>query len=155
MRQSRQIGHVVLNVRSLERSVPFYRDALGLHEVARMDAAGRAVVGAEMVFFAFADNHHDLALREVPDAPPLQADAIGLAHVAIRIGDSKDELRACRDHLAALGIPLAQTRDHQVSLSLYVRDPDGLLIELYVDTDPALWRNNRAAVATTGPLEGL
>ena len=34
--QIRRVGHVVLKVRSLERSIPFYRDVLGLKEVARL-----------------------------------------------------------------------------------------------------------------------
>ena len=61
---NRKLGHVVLNVSSLARSVPFYESLLGISEVARMDEAGRKIVGAEMVFFSFGDSHHDLGLRE-------------------------------------------------------------------------------------------
>ena len=43
-------------------------------------------------------------------------------------------------------------RDHEVSQSLYLRDPDGLVIELYVDADPALWAARPEAVATVQPL---
>lgn len=42
----RTIGHVVLKVRDLERSARFYRDVLGLREVAR------ATFGRPMVFFS-------------------------------------------------------------------------------------------------------
>jgi catechol 2,3-dioxygenase len=36
--------------------------------------------------------------------------------------------------------------DHTVSQSLYLRDPDGNEIELYVDADESVWKNNPAAV---------
>ena len=61
----RKVGHVVLKVRDLERSAAFYRDVIGLKEVARGQFT------AKMVFFsATGENHHDLALAEVgKDAP--------------------------------------------------------------------------------------
>ena len=43
---------------------------------------------------------------------------------------------------------LQHARDHEVSQSLYLRDPDGLLIEVYVDADPALWAARPEAMAT-------
>ena len=61
-------------------------------------------------------------------------------------------LRAWRDRLAAAGVPLAGASDHKVSQSLYLADPDGIEIELYVDADPALWRDDPAAVANVLPL---
>jgi catechol-2,3-dioxygenase len=49
-------------------------------------------------------------------------------------------------------VSLSHGRDHEVSQSLYLRDPDGLLIELFVDADPALWADRPEAVATVRPL---
>jgi catechol 2,3-dioxygenase len=141
-----KLGHAVLKVRSLAISVPFYRDVLGLKEVAHYQEA--------MVFFSCGDSHHDLALLEVgPDAPDAPEHGVGLYHLAFKIGDSLDELRAFRDHLHALGIPLAGQSDHRVSQSLYLQDPDGLLLECYVDADPSVWKNNPAAIAYVGPLK--
>jgi catechol-2,3-dioxygenase len=40
-----------------------------------------------------------------------------------------------------------------VSQALYVTDPDGIEIELYVDADPAVWRNDPSAVATIEPID--
>jgi len=43
--------------------------------------------------------------------------------------------------------------DHTVSQSLYLQDPDGNEVELYVDADPSIWNRDPAAVLTpTKPL---
>lgn len=140
------LGHVVLKVRSLAVSAPFYRDVLGLREVARY--------GGNMVFFSAGENHHDLALLELgPHAPAADAQSVGLYHVAFKVGDSLDALRAQRDQLAQLGVTVLGQSDHQVSQSLYIQDPDGIEIELYVDADPRLWRDNPQAVATIRKLD--
>ena len=148
----RRVGHVVLNVSSLERSVPFYRDLLGLREVARLDEQARALLGNDMVFFSFGENHHDLGLREVPGAAAYDPNAVGIAHVAVRMGRDKAQFKAIYERVLASGMPISHTRDHRVSWSVYVRDPDGILIELYVDGDPSIWRDNPQAVATVKPL---
>ncbi len=136
----KKLGHAVLKVRSLEASVPFYRDVLGLNEVARH--------GNQMVFFSCGDNHHDLALLEVgSNAVSPMPKQVGLYHLAFKVGDSLDTLRAFRDHLAAHGVALAGQSDHRVSQSLYCHDPDGIMIELYIDADPALSRDDPGAVA--------
>jgi len=140
------LGHVVLKVRSLEQSVPFYRDVLGLREVARY--------GGHMVFFSLGSNHHDLALAELgPQAPLPGAHSVGLYHVAFKVGDSLQELRDFKAHLERHGVAILGMSDHRVSQSLYIRDPDGIEIELYVDANPALWRDNPTAVAAVERLE--
>jgi catechol 2,3-dioxygenase len=144
----RNVGHVVLKVRDIERAARFYRDVLGLKEVAR------GTFGRPMAFFSTGDNHHDVAVMEVgADAPAPPPEATGLYHVALRIGTSLDELRAAHAHLAAHGITQMQIRDHVVSQSIYVNDPDGNNVELYVDADPAIWRDRPETVASSRPLE--
>jgi catechol 2,3-dioxygenase len=148
-----RVGHVVLRVRSLAVSVPFYTAALGLREVARLDEAAQAVVGAPIAFMSFGANHHDLALLESPQAGPADAQSAGLAHIAFRIGSHIDELRAFDTRRRRLGIELHHARDHEVSQSLYLLDPDGLMVEVYVDGDPASWAARPQAVATVRPLQ--
>ncbi len=143
--QIKALGHVVLKVRSLDISVAFYRDLLGMREVARYRDT--------MVFFSLGQNHHDLGLLQLGAQAELPAPhSIGLYHVAFKVGDSLDELRECKAHLEQHGVAILGSSDHGVSQSLYIKDPDGIEIELYVDSDPVLWRDDPAAVATIKPL---
>jgi catechol 2,3-dioxygenase len=144
--QIERVGHVVLNVRELSRAVAFYAGLLGLREVGRY--------GAHMVFFsADGTNHHDIALFELgPQARPADPGAVGLVHVALKIGNSLDELRAAKSQLEAAGVPILRLESHAVASSIYLADPDGNEIELYVDGDPQRWRDDPAAVASVAPL---
>ena len=84
-----------------------------------------------------------------PARPPF----VGLYHVALRIGHSLEALRGAKAHLEANGVEELRLRDHTVSQSIYLNDPDGNGLELYVDADPGIWRDDPAAVATSVPLE--
>jgi catechol-2,3-dioxygenase len=143
----RHVGHVVLKVRDIERSARFYRDVLGLKEVAR------ANFGRPMAFFSTGQNHHDIALLEVgAEAPAPEPNGVGLYHVALVIGTTLDELRAAKAHLEAHGYTKLRLTDHQVTQSIYLDDPDGNGVELYVNADPAIWREDPRRVARVGPL---
>jgi catechol 2,3-dioxygenase len=138
-----QLGHVVLKVRDRERSERFYGEVLGLPIAARMDAP-------PMTFFTLG-NHHDFAIVEVghgPDSPP---NSPGLFHVAFKVGDSTDALRETKAYLEAHDVAIAGIADHTVSESIYINDPGGNAIELYVDASD-VWRTDPQAVAAIAPL---
>jgi catechol 2,3-dioxygenase len=69
-----------------------------------------------------------------------------LYHIGIKVGDSLDELRAAKSDLERAGVTIDGMSDHTVSQSLYLHDPDGNEVELYVDADESVWKNNPAAV---------
>ncbi|OFW40982.1 MAG: hypothetical protein A3F70_07960 [Acidobacteria bacterium RIFCSPLOWO2_12_FULL_67_14] len=142
---AKALGHAVLRVRDLERSLAFYRDTLGLKEVARY--------GGRMVFLSCGENHHDLALQEIGrGAPSPNPAAVGLYHLAFKVGDNLRDLIEMKAKLEGAGVQIVGTSDHTVSKSLYMLDPDGIEIELYIDEDPAIWKTNPQAVATIKPF---
>ncbi len=139
------LGHAVLRVRDLERSLEFYRDTLGLKEVGRY--------GNRMVFLSCGENHHDLGLQQIgKGAPDPDPAAVGLYHLAFKVGDDLRDLVEMKKRLETAGVRILGASDHTVSKSLYVMDPDGIEIELYTDEDPAIWKANPQAVATVKPL---
>lgn len=141
------LGHVVFYVKDLARSLAFYRDLLGFREI------GRAFAGAAAALTS-GRTHHELLLIEVGAAPgPPPGRRLGLYHIGIKVGDSLDELRAAKEELERAGVPITGTSDHTVSQSLYVADPDGNEVEIYVDADPALWEKNPGAVLS--PIKPL
>ena len=80
------------------------------------------------------------------------ARSVGLAHVAFKVGDTLEDLREFKQHLERHQVAVLGMADHKVSQSLYLADPDGIEIEVYVDADPSIWKENPATVATIGPL---
>ena len=139
-----ELGHVVLSVSDLARSVHFYRDVLGFKEVARLGERG--------VMFSAGRTHHELLLTQAnPDAAPLpERRALGLSHFALKVGTTDDELRAAVDELKTEQIAIEHVTDHGASHSVYLRDPDGNRVEIYIDVQPELWREDPAAVAAGG-----
>ena len=77
--------------------------------------------------------------------------AVGLHHVAFKIGDKLDQLREAKTKLEAAGIVL-RPADHEVTKSLYFEDPDGNGIEVYVDASD-VWKREPQRVAQMHPLE--
>jgi catechol 2,3-dioxygenase len=135
-----EIGHVVLRVRDLERSIPFY-EMLGFTLVEQ-------IPGAMAFFTATGENHHDLALQQVgAGAASPDPGMTGLYHIAIRL-PSDDHVRQAFRRLATAGVDLVGTADHAVSHSLYLRDPDGIEIELYADVPG--WQDLQDKLVTRG-----
>jgi catechol 2,3-dioxygenase len=76
--------------------------------------------------------------------------AVGLHHVAFKIGDDIADLREAKVKLEAAGVRLRPI-DHEVAKSLYFQDPDGNGVELYVDASD-VWRREPQRVAQIAPL---
>ncbi len=131
-----ELGHVVLYVRNLKRSLAFYSDVVGLGVVGK-------VFNDRAVVLTGGRSHHELLLIEMGDAPgPLAGRRLGLYHIGFKMGDTLDELRAAKQRAEEAGYEVEGMADHTVSQSLYLSDPDGNEIELFVDVPGVDWRTN-------------
>jgi catechol-2,3-dioxygenase len=143
----KELGHLVLYVHDVARSSAFYRDVLGWHQI--------SPEGLPVAAFSSGRTHHELLLIEVgADAASLpRGRHVGLYHFGLKIGDTDEDLRTALAALQAAGVSIAGAADHTVSHSLYIFDPDGNEIELYVDVAGVDWVNHPESVlAPTRPL---
>lgn len=136
----KELGHLVLYVRNLERSRRFYRDVLGWTEIASDDR--------QMAMYSSGRTHHELLLLEVGEqaAPIPEGRRVGMYHFGLKVGTSDDELRDAMVALTEAGATIIGTADHGVTHSLYIADPDGNEIELYIDVQPEVWRDDPQAI---------
>lgn len=141
------LGHVVFYVKDLEQSLTFYRDIVGFQEIGR-------VFNGKAAALTSGRTHHELLLIEVGDAPgPPPGRRRGLYHIGIKIGDTLDNLREAKKDLERAGVHISGMSDHTVSQSLYLQDPDGNEVELYVDSHEIDWEKNPKAVLS--PIKPL
>ena len=137
----KELGHIVLYVSDLERSRRFYRDVLGWEEVTTFGGVG--------AMYSSGRTHHELLLLEVgANATPIpQGRRVGMYHFGLKVGTTDDELREASKKLEENGVPILGATDHNVTHSLYIADPDGNEIELYIDVQPERWRDDPMAIA--------
>ncbi len=136
-----RIGHVHLKVSDLDRAVRFYRDVLGFEVMQRY--------GAGAAFLSAGGYHHHIGLNvwESLNGSPPPPGSTGLYHFAILYPSRRELARALRRVLDQ-GVEIDGAADHGVSEAIYLQDPDGNGIELYVDRDPSQWP--RQADGTVG-----
>ena len=101
-----------------------------------------------MAMYSSGRTHHELLLIEVgPDAAPIPSGRrVGLYHFGLKVGTTDEELRAALHELIEAGANVVGSADHGVTHSLYIADPDGNEIELYIDVQPEAWREDPEAV---------
>jgi catechol 2,3-dioxygenase len=119
-----RIERVDLRVSDAKRAQDYWSTltATPARDGALLDSAGRELI-------AFGDEGVSGA------APPRAA---GLFHVALRFG-TRAALGAALRRVAEAGLRLTGASDHGVSEALYLRDPDGLGVELYWDRPREVW----------------
>jgi catechol-2,3-dioxygenase len=142
----KELGHVVLFVRDVDVSAHFYREVLGWRPI--YDGSNDEVPSGAAAFNAPGGRtHHELLLIEVGSsaAPIPSVRRVGLYHFGVKVGDSDEELRAALKVLNEHDVVVLGATDHGMSHSLYVLDPDGNEIEIYIDVpgvdvhDPKWW----------------
>lgn len=127
-----RIGHILLSVRDLERSLEFYTGILGFKVLERdPDRHGG-------VFLALGNygNTLDLFPSTDPDAFPRQKadlgrprDGLGVKHTAFAV-ETEDDLKHAYFALQDAGVPIHKAVDHTSQKSIYFYDPDDNLLEI-------------------------
>jgi catechol 2,3-dioxygenase len=144
-----ELGHVVLYVADLERSLAFYRDVLGWPVQGNPE-------GFRAAGFRAGNTHHDLLLIEVgTDAQPIPTGRrLGMYHFGVKVGDTDDDLRAALERLHSRPdlTRVVGASDHGMTHSLYVLDPDGNELELYIDVPGVDWDDPNLLAAPPKPL---
>ena len=144
----RELGHIVLYVRDVRRSAAFYRDILGWHQILP-DPSETRPAASMVAAFSSGRTHHELLLIQVgEDAAPIPPGRrIGMYHFGLNVGETDDDLREALAAVVEAGGTVVGASDHTVTHSLYVLDPDGNEIELYVDVPGVDWHSDPALVA--------
>lgn len=133
-----RIGHVVIKVRDLDRSVEFYTQVLGLDVMNNSEVPG--VMKVAFLSCGRRD-HHELGLLEVgPNAPAAEAAGVGMSHFAFRLKDQA-ALEAAYADLKAHDARVHFTVNHGVANSIYLFDPDGNELEVYADNPPEVFEH--------------
>lgn len=137
-----RVGSVRLLVTDLSRSVSYYQQVLGLQLHER--ASDTAVLGTRETAL--------VVLRTEPGVQPARKGAFGLYHFAILLPE-RAALGRFAAHVSRAGVRVGMA-DHLVSEALYLTDPDGLGIEVYVDRPTSDWQHRgRELVMTVDPLD--
>jgi glyoxylase I family protein len=128
----RGLDHVVIRVANLDRSLAFYRDALGCREERRLDSIGLVQLraGASLIDLVPLDSPLGRAGGEAP--PAFEAGGRNMDHFALELGHF-DEAEI-RSHLERHAIEPGEVGQRYGAggqgPSMYIKDPDGNTVEL-------------------------
>jgi len=127
--QPLKLGHLVLRVKDLEKSIAFYQDIVGLSVSDR--------VGKRMAFMRAGADHHDLALVQMSIVDIANANNMftNVEHFAYQVANYSD-IEAATKMLQDNGIEIARgPGKHGSGENCFIvfKDPDGNNIEFYSD----------------------
>ena len=127
--QLRGLHHITMICRDLEQTIGFYRDLLGLGIV--HDGPSDDDPGTRHVWFGALDGAPGtlLSCMQYPDLPDGVVGAGSTHHFALTV-DSAEEQGAWRDYLRGKGVECSEVFDRGAFRSIYLRDPDGHIVEI-------------------------
>ncbi|MFE3753068.1 VOC family protein [Nocardia tengchongensis] len=121
-------GHIGLNVTDLDRSVSFYRRALGFEQL------GAGGEGAQRFAFLGRDGQLQVTLWQQSDGE-FSAKTPGLHHLSFQV-DTIEQVRAVETALKGLDVAFAHDGvvahgEGAASGGIFFIDPDGIRLEVY------------------------
>jgi catechol 2,3-dioxygenase-like lactoylglutathione lyase family enzyme len=132
--QLRGLHHVTAICADLERTTAFYRDLLGLALV--RESVNDDDPDARHFWFGDAGGTPGtlVSFMEYPSMEPGKAGTGSTHHFAFAVG-SPEELDAWRDYLRSRGVDVTDVYDRGTFKSIYLRDPDGHILEIAAGVD--------------------
>ena len=123
------LHHVTVLCKDVERSVGFYRNLLGMRLVKQ--TTNEDDRGARHLFFGDEEGRPGTLITclEYPDLDEGSVGRGSTHHFALTV-ETEEELAGWRDYLTAKGIPVTDVMDRTYFKSVYLRDPDGHIVEL-------------------------
>lgn len=118
-----KVGHVVLNVSDIPKSVDFYTKILGMEVMLHREGSA--------AFLSFGAQHHDIALFKAPEGA--SKGDLGLNHIAFQVAGDETDLRQIYGRLVDYGAKVDFTTDHGMTRSVYFFDPDGNRLEIFCE----------------------
>ena len=117
------LAHVVLRTNNMKRLNDYYVEFLGGNMVFE---------GKTLSFITYDDEHHRIAIIDIPGTAPKDPKSCGLEHIAFTYNTMADLMLAYRQRKVR-GIEPVWCVNHGPATSIYYRDPDGNMIETQVD----------------------
>ena len=130
------VGQVNLKVQNLERSLAFYREVIGFEVIEQTDSSANLTADGKTVL---------LSIQQSNNLVPKQGKTTGLYHYALLL-PKRSDLAEIVQHFREIGLRFGSS-DHLVSEALYLSDPDGNGIEIYIDREPSEWDWDNGEVA--------
>ena len=123
------LHHITLLVADVERSLAFYRNVLGLRLVKQ--TVNDDDQNARHFIFGDEDGQPGTLITclEYPDLDEGSVGRGSTHHFALAV-ESAEELAAWHDYLGSKGIPTTEVMDRADFKSIYLRDPDGHILEI-------------------------
>lgn len=123
------LHHITLISSDLERTVGFYRDLLGMRLVKQ--GTNEDDPGARHFHFGDGEGAAGTIVScfEYPRMPAGRAGAGSTHHFALAV-ESEDELNGWHAYLTSRGVPCSEVLHRTYFRSLYLRDPDGHVVEI-------------------------
>jgi catechol-2,3-dioxygenase len=118
-----KLAHVVLRTGNLQKMVEFYQTFLGARVIYENDM---------LAFLSYDDEHHRIAIAEIPGTQAKFKKSCGLEHIAFTFDNLPDLLLAYRQRKQNGIVPIWSV-NHGPTTSMYYNDPDGNQLETQVE----------------------
>ena len=117
------VSHLSLIVADLDRSMAFYQSVIGLSVLEK---------SGKLVRFSANGNDEILTVEQPENVIPKERQTTGLYHFAMLL-PNRASLADQLKHFRESGTSITGASDHHVSEAIYLEDPDGNGIEMYID----------------------